>query len=332
ERRRRQMRPERSVRPHEQLVLAAWQTFFLLVPVVSTTFASLPTLLAGLSREDLGWLLVDEAGQAQPQQAAGAIWRCRRAVIVGDPLQLEPVSTLPTSLAEAIRRRYGVGREYVSPEASVQRLADAVTPWGGLRGEDDLWVGVPMNVHRRCESPVFDLVNAIAYGGRMVNATMPREPHPALRVPTCWLDVPPGTLAGEGHWNPDEGARLDALLEHLGRSGYDFREVFAVSPFREVATHLRRRADDHRHRGMTGGTIHTIQGREADTVILVLGSAPGQAAARRWASMKPNLLNVAASRARQRLYVIGDHDAWIGLPHFRELAGLRRVAPPWARR
>ncbi len=309
------------------VVLAAWQTLFLLVPVVSTTFASLPTMLTGLGQEDLGWLLIDEAGQAQPQQAAGAIWRCKRAVIVGDPLQLEPVSGLPSSLADAIRTRYDVPIAYVSPEASVQRLADAVMPWGGHRGELDLWVGVPMNVHRRCEDPIFDLVNAIAYDGRMVNATVARVPHPALRVETCWLDVPSSGGASEGHWILEEGARLDALLEHLGMNGYDFRQVFAVSPFRDVAWQLRRRAEDPRHPGMVGGTIHTIQGREADTVIVVLGGDPTKPGARQWVADKPNLLNVAVSRARQRLYVIGDYDRWIDLPYLRELSGLRRVAP-----
>jgi hypothetical protein len=313
-----------------EVVLAAWQTLFLLVPVVSTTFASLPTMLTGLEQEDLGWLLIDEAGQAQPQQAAGAIWRSKRAVIVGDPLQLEPVSALPSSLADAIRKRYGVARDYVSPEASVQRLADAVMPWGGHRGDEHLWVGVPLNVHRRCETPIFDLVNAIAYDGRMVNATVPRAAHPALRVESCWLDVPSGG-ASDGHWIADEGVRLDALLAHLWRGQYDFRQVFAVSPFRDVARHLFRRANDPGHAGMTGGTIHTIQGREADTVILVLGGSPTNPGARSWASARPNLLNVAASRARQRFYVIGDYDAWIGEPYFRELRGLRRVEQPRVR-
>ena len=188
-----------------------------------------------------------------------------------------------------------------------------------------------MNVHRRCEGPIFELVNAIAYDGRMVNATVDRDAASraagASRAGSTCLPA----AAPKGTGSPTKVARLDALLEHLGMNGYDFRQVFAVSPFRDVAWQLRRRADDPRHPGMVGGTIHTIQGREADTVILVLGSDPGKPGARQWVADQPNLLNVAVSRARQRLYVIGDHDAWIDLPYFRELGGLRRVAPPGAR-
>ena len=43
-------------------------------------------------------------------------------------------------------------------------------------------------------------------------------------------------------------------------------------------------------------------------MIMVLGG--GTAGARDWASSRPNLLNVAASRAKARFYVVGDRKDW----------------------
>lgn len=39
-----------------------------------------------------------------------------------------------------------------------------------------------------------------------------------------------------------------------------------------------------------------------------------------WAASRPNLLNVAVTRARRRLYVVGDRSRWRRRPFFSELA------------
>ena len=65
------------------------------------------------------------------------------------------------------------------------------------------------------------------------------------------------------------------------------------------------------------GTVHSMQGKEADVVIFVLGtdrSASGRA--RQWVGNPPNLLNVAVSRARRRLFVIGRFSEWTDVPSF----------------
>ncbi len=90
------------------------------------------------------------------------------------------------------------------------------------------------------------------------------------------------------------------------------------SPFRDDADHIQRlRAEVA---SLRGGTVHTAQGKEADIVILILGSNPDKPGSRKWASQRPNLVNVAVSRARHRLYVIGDYALWSEFPYVRDLA------------
>jgi hypothetical protein len=302
---------------------AAWQALFLLVPVVSTTFASVGRLFGRLGCEALGWLAVDEAGQATPQSAVGALWRCQRAVIVGDPQQLEPITTIPFRAEQAIREHYDVEEEWLTGRTSAQGIADRLNRFGTtLPGvERPVWVGAPLTVHRRCDEPMFGLSNQIAYDGLMIEATDPAlgrdfsTRHPTLPQ-SKWIAV--SSEASQGSWIPEEGEEVDRILSHLEEIDFDFTQVMAIGPFRDVARQLEQRR--WRHRGLRAGTIHTAQGKEADIVILVLGSEPAREGARAWAASKPNLLNVAVSRARRRLYVVGDREAWRRQRYFDLLA------------
>ena len=68
------------------------------------------------------------------------------------------------------------------------------------------------------------------------------------------------------------------------------------------------------------GTVHTAQGREAEAVILALGAPyPAQVGARTRAGRRPNLLNVAVTRAKEAIYVVGNRQLWREAGSFREL-------------
>lgn len=312
--------------------LAIWQILFMFVPVVSTTFASLGNMFSKLPPESLGWLMIDEAGQAIPQAAVGGLLRAKRAVVVGDPLQIEPVFTSPPELIDYLMQsKLQEESEKWDPcKWSVQTLADRVNPYGcmiDMDGEEQ-WIGIPLWVHRRCIEPMFSISNEIAYNNRMIHGSDDDK------------DVEPKAHMALGHnrWNDSRGdcvlkqykrelgEDVKALLLELAAQNGDLNSIYLITPFKAVKKELkedlrRSKSELLSNSSWNGkefnnflkynvGTVHTFQGKENDTVILVLGCDTKNSGGASWASSKPNLLNVAVTRAKKHLFVIGDIQVW----------------------
>jgi hypothetical protein len=318
--------------PEKQaLVPDLWASLFLVVPLVSTTFASVERMLGDLPPKALGWLFIDEAGQALPQAAVGALMRTHRAVVVGDPVQIEPIVVLPDQLTHAICKHFHVDPDrWNAPVASAQTLADAATlymaSFEGRFGSRE--VGVPLLVHRRCAEPMFGISNAVAYERLMVQAKRPGASKIGdVLGPSAWFDVQGG---GADKWCAEEGEVVLDLLRRLAAADVE-PDLYIVSPFVLVAQNLRTIirestrlspwiGDLRKWTSERVGTVHTVQGREAEAVLFVLGApAPQQTGARNWAGGRPNLLNVAVTRAKERLYVVGNRTLWREAGLFREL-------------
>ena len=212
--------------------------------------------------------------------------------------------------------------DWTAPAASTQTLTDHASRYQSsfeaVAGERR--VGLPLLVHRRCQNPMFTISNKIAYAGQMVQVVGPMklDVEAALGA-SAWIDV---EGEADSKWSPSEGKAVIDLLTRLA-SATGNPDVFVISPFRIVAHELARSLggqpdllrmlsrDSTQWLKDRVGTIHTFQGREADTVILVLGApAESQNGAREWAAGTPNILNVAVSRAKQNLYVVGSRKAW----------------------
>ncbi|HEV7782495.1 MAG TPA: AAA domain-containing protein, partial [Chitinophagaceae bacterium] len=220
------------------LLADLWSSLFLVVPSVSTTFASVERMLGNIPQKSIGWLLIDEAGQALPQAAVGALMRTKRAIVVGDPLQIEPVVVLPDSLTQNILKRFGVEpRLFNAPEASAQTLSDNATHYfGEFDGKyGSRLVGVPLLVHRRCSEPMFSISNAVAYERLMVQAKKPTD----SQIKNClgdsrWIDV---QGKGQEKWCPKEGEEVLALLRRLKIANV-IPDIYIVTPFVIVAESL----------------------------------------------------------------------------------------------
>lgn len=322
-----------------------FQALGLLTPVISSTFASIGRMLEdvqiGGADPLFGLLIVDEAGQAVPYASLGALARSRRAMIVGDPSQIEPVIT-----GDVKELRAALGKKVLLPfkgdVASVQRLADAVNPYGHLRSdsEDDQWIGCPLVVHRRCISPMFDISNEISYQGSMLNETANPKKDLAdsfYLKSSQWINVAGFERGNRDHYVDVQGDRVYEIVEDAFRktaaatkkkadgSG-ELEEcaipsLYIISPFKTVVSGLKNRLLEETPEGIAErawsafakhniGTVHTFQGKEAHQVVFVLGCDTRRSCEGAIKFVNPNIVNVAASRAKYRLYVIADYAAW----------------------
>lgn len=303
----------------KSVIEAAWNWINMTIPVISSTFASFSRMCKNLGAETLGHLFIDEAGQALPQAAVGAIYRSRHVMAVGDPLQIPPVLTLDSNTLYMLSRHFKVTEKYLSASASVQTLTDAASQYGFYRKEDrseDSWVGIPLWVHRRCRYPMFTISNVISYEKLMVQGV-------ESYGKTGWFDV--GGTADNKYVEAQGEFLLQKLREMIDKNPKitDRNEkdvIYVITPFSNVAYQLSQKLRkihftryDEQGKPTNVGTVHTFQGKEAPIVFFVLGADRQSSGAARWAVTEANILNVAVTRAKEEFYIIGDRKLYLGL-------------------
>ena len=303
----------------KQVITAAWSWINLTIPVISSTFASFGKMCQNLGANSLGHLFIDEAGQALPQASVGAIFRSKHVMAVGDPAQIKPVLTLETGVLGVLRNMFKVPEKYLSDSASTQTLVDAASQYGYYREPDkseDSWIGIPLWVHRRCQYPMFTISNKISYNDMMVQGN-------SGDGKAGWYDIK--GKANDKYVEEQGNFILNKLQEMINEDPkiIDKNEkdsVYIISPFSNVAFQLAKKLDainftrrDGNGKPSNVGTIHTFQGKEAPTVFMVLGADSQSKGAAGWAVAEPNMMNVAATRAKKNFYIVGDKDLYLNL-------------------
>lgn len=307
-----------------------YQTLFLLTPIISSTFASVGKMFADVNEPSvIGTLVIDEAGQAQPQYAIGSLFRSRKAIVVGDPRQIEPVVTDDMDL---LKKAYSdsIYNNYKDKTLSVQKCADLINPFGTSLPTnigDDEWIGCPLLVHRRCISPMFEISNSISYNGIMKQETFKpseRDSKKFISIKSKWINVS-GVEKGDGnHYVQKQGEWVCACVKKAFEKNLESQEMpslFIITPFKLVVSGiksclnqdegLRNSPSFEKWRDNCIGTIHTFQGKEANEVIFVLGCDEKQKHSKAVTDfVNSNMVNVAVTRAKYRLYIVGDMDVW----------------------
>ncbi|MFV0245231.1 MAG: AAA domain-containing protein [Qingshengfaniella sp.] len=313
-----------------------WQRRMMLTPCAVATFASLPGKLScsryqggKFARDSLynfiDLLIVDEAGQVLPEVAGASFALAKRALVIGDTQQIEPISAVPGPVDISNLKDSGlIGEEEVpdklaasgirSTSGSAMRLAQhacKIAPW------PDLDRGLYLFEHRRCYDDIIGFSNALCYTGKLRPMRGPAAqdaPLPALG----YLHVEGRAFnSGGSRANPVEARTIAAWLEDSRTLLEDCygrpleQIVGVVTPFGQQVRAIRdactaRGITVSGREGMTVGTVHALQGAERPVVIF--SPVYSKHADGGFIDASPSMLNVTVSRAEDSCLVFGDMD------------------------
>ena len=146
----------------------------LLFPVFTSTLHSVRNLFPFLDNGCIDQLIVDEAGMAQLHLVFPALARCNKALIVGDPRQLEPVmnlsrTTLEQYCKQAFNARGLSEDDYDRYSPTAISTATAYHRAAGASPNNlDLGNGILLKEHQRCVEPIITFCSRICNYGLIV--------------------------------------------------------------------------------------------------------------------------------------------------------------------
>ena len=294
----------------EDMALAAVEKMRTAAAVLTTcSSASLDLVKAG----HFDVVIFEESSQIRMQDAFAALTQGDKAIIIGDDKQLAPVSQLNkliNSLLEVAMAT--LGREDLS-SSLICRLT----------------------LQYRMREEICRLINSTFYGGKLQSAPQVQN-RPSLY--TNQPEIQPEQLArilnpktvigvidvegveeyrGLSTYN-QTNLQVDLrLLEALESAGLNPNQIGIITPYKEQQRLLVKALD----RTESVGTVDAFQGQERDLIILdlVRANPDGQVGF----TLQPNRLNVALSRAKQKLIIITNLQTFQGHQQFDQI--LQRI-------
>ncbi|NSW84479.1 MAG: AAA family ATPase [Syntrophothermus sp.] len=288
-------------------------------PVWGVTNLSARTNLP-LRAELFDLVIIDEASQCDIPSAIPLLYRARRALIIGDPKQLTHITSLREAAEENLARRFGLTPDdllvFSYRSRSLFGLASARV------GEKPLF----LDQHFRSHPAIITFSNDHFYGSRLLVLTdeSQLQPGPAVR----WINIP-GQFRrgprGRSVVNLPEAEAVVHQLETLrGQFGDQGLSVGVVTPYRaqaEVIRDLVVRRLPNLGDSLVVDTAHRFQGDERDIIIFSPVVSREMPTYHVTFASNSNLVNVAVTRARRKLVVVGDRGACLASPGvLRDLA------------
>ncbi|OKK22734.1 peptidase C14 [Streptomyces sp. CB00455] len=263
-------------------------------------------------------VVIDEASQCSIPSVLPLLFRAKRALIIGDPMQLGHIPGITAQQERQARVRAGLSAAQLEDHRLAYHVYASYHA-AAQHGEAALL----LDEHYRCHPAIADIVNGYCYAGQLQVLTDVRSQVPAADpfgasdpAPVLgWVDVPHGESArgggGQSWRNTAEAEQVRNTVDELLARLPEHATVGVVTPFRSQKEVLARVwADDDRVRV---GTVHAFQGGQRDVMVLspvATGNTPPRTT--HWVASQVNLWNVAVTRAKSQLITVGSHAFWQG--------------------
>ena len=285
----------------------------------------------GIHENIYDWVIIDEAARSIASELAIALQSSKRVLLVGDHLQLPPLYS--DSHKEALARRLGINSSRTSIDEVLR--SDFARAFNSEYGKQ---ASAALLTQYRMAPPIGNLVSETFYEGKLENGdrVIPNiysKAPEALQSPVTWLDT--SILGNKAHHLEDRGIsiynRCEAdliisLLKNLDQNIELIAELRELTSENEAAIGVicmyaeQKRILRQKFTQEAWGegfsdmvkidTVDSYQGKENRIIILSLTRSDKRA--RPGFLRAPNRINVAMSRAMDRLLIVGNAQMWKG--------------------
>lgn len=307
-----------------------WRRYAMLTPCFVTTMHTGPGFFDYFDGEvhplfdTIDVLIVDEAGQVSPEVSGAMFALAKRALVVGDTQQIEPVWGVTEAVDQGNLSRLGLvnseaqwaalmEKGVMASNGSVMRMAQNVSLYQQPSSNGPVARGIFLAEHRRSVPEVIAFSNELAYKGRLRPLRPPIEDHPWPHMGYAHVQ---GVSATEGgsRKNVMEAEALvgwlalnrDALEQQYDRPIEEIAGV--ITPFVAQNRVIKQELEAAGLGQVDAGTVHTFQGGERDIMLFSSVYSSRDEVTTYFFDRGVNLLNVAVSRARDSFIVFGDMD------------------------
>jgi RecA/RadA recombinase len=317
-----------------------WYLRMKLTPCIVSTFYILPSkfIYTGIGYIEnylynfADLLIVDEAGQVLPEVAGASFALSKKALVIGDTSQIEPIWSIPCKidlgnlLAENVFNSNDIEKEFetlselgkTASSGSVMKIAQHASRY---HYDPDMAPGMFLYEHRRCYNEIINFCNQLVYKGKLQpkRGVSPENPlFPALGY--LHIDGVCQRASSGSRFNKMEAQVIAKwLVENKQRLEQIYKQpihkiVGIITPFgsqvfeikhaiRKLQTHIN--VDDGED-VLTIGTVHSLQG--AERKLIIFSAVYSKHANGHFIDNQPSILNVAVSRAKDSFLVFGDMD------------------------